>query len=151
MACPYFCPTGKAEGFTWRSKIRPPLGDAHQGECHVQPAQIHQPALEAIETCNLGYAAGRCSRFPANEGPDAVRFCIQADDGVAVSIDYVLERRHLPDSHGRVVYDCGLQVFSGVDDGSLLQSQARAYVQSYLRWKQSGGVKTQKKVAAAKG
>ena len=88
-----------------------------------------------IETCNLGYPSGQCECFPAAAGPDAVRFCIHEDNGTEVSIDYVFERAHLPHAHGRIIYDRRRKGFPGLQDGGLLQHQAKAYVQSYLDWK----------------
>jgi hypothetical protein len=136
MACPYFCPTQRLEAAGWRGKIRPPLGDIYEGECHARPTETHRPGgAVLLEGCNLGYAAGHCGRFPAEDGPEAVRFCVREDSGGAVRIDYVLERGHLPYQHGGLVYDRGLGTWAGVPAGSLLQRQAQAYLESYLIWK----------------
>jgi hypothetical protein len=151
MACPYFCPTRRLEGPAWRSKVRPPLGDAYEGECHARPEQIHQPTREVlVEGCNLGYAAQHCKRFPAGEGPEAVRFCVRADSGAAVSLDYVLERAHLPYEHGHLVYDRGRKSWSGLPAGSLLERQAQTYLESYLSWKDAGGAGAERQTATAK-
>jgi hypothetical protein len=128
--------------------VRPPLGDAYDGQCHAQPGQIHQPTREVlVEACNLGYAAQQCRRFPADDGPEAVRFCVQADSGVRVSIDYVLERAHLPYEHGHLHFDRGRNTWSGLSAGSLLQRQAQAYLESYLTWKDAGGAVALRKEA----
>jgi hypothetical protein len=136
MACPYFCPTQRLAAPGWRGKIRPPLGDLYEGECHARPQEIQQTGgAVLIEGCNFGYAARQCRRFPAVEGPDAVRFCVREDAGGEVRIDYVLERAHLPFEHGGVVYDRALQTWTGTPAGSLLRRQAQAYLESYLTWK----------------
>jgi hypothetical protein len=136
MACPYFCPTRRLDASEWRSRIRPPLGDAYEGECHARPARIHQPARALLlEGCNLGYASSLCSRFPAEAEAEAVRFCVCSDDGVVVAINYVLERAHLPCSHGPIAYDRRLQRWQGIEAGSLMERQAGAYLESYLAWK----------------
>ena len=136
MACPYFCPTQQLEAPGWRGKIRPPLGDLYEGECHARPKEIYRPGgAVLLEGCNFGYAARQCRRFPAEEGPEAVRFCVRDDSGGEVRIDYVLERAHLPYQHGGLVYNRGLNTWTGLQAGSLLQQQAQAYMESYLAWK----------------
>jgi len=135
MACPYFCPTQRLQAAGWRGRIRPPLGDLYEGECHARPKEIYRPGgTVLLEGCNLGYAAQQCRRFPA-EGPEAVRFCVREDNEGEVRIDYVMERAHLPYEHGGLVYDRGLKSWTGLQAGSLLQRQAQAYVESYLAWK----------------
>jgi hypothetical protein len=136
MACPYFCPTQRLDAAGWRSRIRPPLGDLYEGECHARPREIGRPSgAVLLEGCNLGYAARQCERFPSEEGPDAVRFCVRDDAAGKVRIDYVLEQAHLPYEHGGLVYDRGLHAWTGLRAGSLLQRQAQAYLESYLTWK----------------
>jgi hypothetical protein len=120
----------------WRSRIRPPLGDAYEGECHARPSEVHQPARALLlEACNLGYASLQCSRFPRQAEAEAVRFCVRSDTGVEVRIDYVLERAHLPSKHGPIVYDRRLKSWEGLEAGSLMERQAQAYLESYLIWK----------------
>jgi hypothetical protein len=136
MACPYFCPTQRLEAPGWRGKIRPPLGDLYEGECHARPKEIQQAGgAMLIEGCNFGYAARQCGRFPGAEGPDAVRFCVREDAAGEVRVDYVMERAHLPFAHGGLVYDRALRTWTGAPAGSLLQRQAQAYLESYLAWK----------------
>jgi hypothetical protein len=136
MACPYFCPTRRLEASEWRSRIRPPLGDAYEGECHARLTQIYQPARALLlEGCNLGYASTLCSRFPAEAEAEAVRFCVRSDDGAVVGINYVLERAHLPCKHGPITYDRRLKCWQGIETGSLMERQAQAYLESYLAWK----------------
>lgn len=154
MACPYFCPTRRLEAPAWRGKIRPPLGDAFEGECRARADEPHLPPRTLLlEGCNLGYAARQCRRFPEGDGPDAVRFCLQADTEEEVRIDYVLERGHLPFEHGRLAYDRALKSWKGLQAGSLLERQAGAYLESYLAWTAdnhpNGEVKKAKRKRAA--
>lgn len=136
MACPYFYPIRRLEASEWRSRIRPPLGDAYEGECHARPADVHQPPRELmLEGCNLGYASKQCDCFPADAEAEAVRFCVRSDTGVEVQIDYVLERDHLPGRHGPIVYDRQLKRWRGLERAGLLGRQAQAYLESYLTWK----------------
>jgi hypothetical protein len=142
MACPYFCPTQRLEAPGWRGKIRPPLGDLYEGECHARPKEIQQTGgAVLIDGCNFGYAARQCRRFPDVEGPDAVRFCVREDAAGEVRMDYVLERAHLPFEHGGLVYNRALQTWTAAPSGSLapaaslLRRQAQAYLESYLIWK----------------
>jgi hypothetical protein len=136
MACPYFYPTRRLESSEWRSRIRPPLGDAYEGECHANPAEVHQPPRELmLEGCNLGYASQQCRCFPTAAEIEAIRFCVRSDTGIEVCIDYVLERSHLPCKHGPIVYDRRHKSWQGLQPGSLMERQAQAYLESYLSWK----------------
>jgi hypothetical protein len=151
MACPYFCPTQRLQAAGWRGKIRPPLGDLYEGECHARPNEIQRPGgAVLIEGCNFGYAGSQCGRFPGEGAPDAVRFCVREDVGGEVRIDYVLERAHLPHEHGRVVFDRATKAWTGLQAGSLLERQAQAYVESYLAWKDGDPAKSKPQTAKRK-
>ncbi|MEX2300984.1 MAG: hypothetical protein WD733_08620 [Bryobacterales bacterium] len=152
MACPYFSPTRRLNASEWRSRIRPPLGEAYEGECHARPTQIYQPARALLlEGCNLGYASSLCSRFPAEAEAEAVRFCVCSDDGAVVAINYVLERAHLPCKHGPIAYDRRFQRWQGIEAGSLMERQAQAYLESYLAWKDGDKTKGAAQKSEAKG
>jgi len=111
-----------------------PLGDAWTGTCRAVPGEPFRPAETLLNHyCNLGYARGHCTRFPADSGPDAVRFTIVSDDGVALRLYYVLERDHRPFAHGPLEFSVALDEFIRPADGGLTGRQARAYVASYLR------------------
>jgi hypothetical protein len=112
------------------------LGEVYSGEC-TAGAEAFQPGEERLECCNLGYAAGKCPRFPKTKGPDAVRFAISADRDGFIRIAYSVEQDHLPFQQGVIEYSCDGERWRGLDAGSLLQFQAEAYVRSFLRWKQS--------------
>jgi hypothetical protein len=152
MACPYFCPTQRLQAAGWRGRIRPPLGDLYEGECHARPKEINRPGgAVLIEGCNYGYAASQCGRFPGEGAPDAVRFCVHQDLDGRVRIDYVLERAHLPHEHGRVVFDRATKAWAGLRAGSLLERQAQAYLESYLAWKDGDAAARQSQTAAENG
>jgi len=131
MACPYFFPVeARAEA---GQNAMLPLGDSWRGVCRADPRQPWQP--ESSSVCNLGYARGTCARFPATDGPDAVRFAISADAGDSVRIYFVVERDHRPFAHGPLEYLRAREAFSDPPADETISRQARAYVESYLRRK----------------
>ncbi len=136
MACPYFSPTEPLAKQGPPGTLRPPLGQLYAGRCHCRDGETVAPAEELLEEgCNFGYAGAICVRFPGGDGPDAVRFSLAEDDGRDVRIRYAIERDHLPFGHGVAVFKRARGQWSGVD--GLLQSQAAAYLKSYLRWKET--------------
>jgi len=122
-----------------------PLGDAWSGFCHAVPDSPWQPGSETLyPLCNLGYARGRCPRFPAGDAPDAVRFTIRADLGSSLQLYFVLERDHLPVAHGPLEFvpshaapgDAAASgAFRPAPDHPAVARLARAYVDSYFRRK----------------
>lgn len=113
-----------------------PLGGCWSGVCRAAPELPLEPDEALLRpVCNMGYARGRCVRFPARSGPDAVRFTVRADDGSSVRIYYVVERDHHPFAHGPLEYSRALgSLVEPPPDGNLGR-QAQAYVNSYLRRK----------------
>ena len=137
MACPYFCPTDPLPASTWPSKLRPPLGEPYAGVCRARQGEDFRPGEDfLIDVCNLGYPALTCTRFPSQAGPDAVRFSVMADDDRVVRIAYVLEKGHASYENGFLQYDRGANRWSSGKVQPLLQRQADAYLNSYLRHKQ---------------
>jgi hypothetical protein len=131
MPCPYFYPVGQ---LAWPSAPKLPLGDAYAGLCHADPAIPVDPDPAALkDCCNLGYARGKCARFPLNGGPDAVRFTVVADADGTILIYWVREKNHRPFDHGPLAYSCAAEVFAAADLDAALRQQAHAYVASYLR------------------
>ena len=131
MPCPYFLP---ARQFVWPSAPILPLGDAYQGSCQADPAQVAPPPAESlVDLCNLGYARGRCPRFPQDEGPDAVRFAVVKDADGVISISWVRERDHHPFDHGRLEYQNDRLLTPAAPLPAVTIGQAQAYVSSYLR------------------
>ena len=134
MACPYFFPVEA------RAQAGPnamlPLGDAWDGVCRAVPDRPWQPDESILRAlCNLGYARGSCARFPAVDGPDAVRFAVSHDDGACLRIYLVVERDHHPFSHGPLEYSRAGGAFVEPPADETTNRQARAYVESYLRRK----------------
>jgi hypothetical protein len=133
MPCPYFYPLGQ---LVWPSAPRLPLGDAYAGLCQADPATPADPDPAALkDCCNLGYARGRCTRFPATDGPDAVRFSVVQDAEGSIRIYWVREKNHRPFDHGPLEYSRAAEGFTGETVSTALRQQAHAYVASYLRRK----------------
>ncbi len=132
MSCPYFDPVAPQVPHSGPESAMLPLGDAWAGICRATPDQPWQPDHATLgPLCNLGYARGSCVSFPRDDGPDAVRFTVSGDDGATVRLYYVIERNHHPFAHGPLIHTS-----AGVPAASpLLERQAQAYVQSYLRRK----------------
>lgn len=136
MPCPYFYPVGH---LAWANAPRLPLGDAYSGFCHADPnAQADPGATTIRDLCNLGYARGRCSRFSAADGPDAIRFSVVRDRGEFITIYWVRERDHQPFDHGPLEYSVPAGTFTSPPAAGLIEQQARAYLGSYLRRKPGG-------------
>jgi hypothetical protein len=134
MACPYFYPVEARAG-----SATLPLGGWWKGVCQAVPGapQAEAGAGSWCDTnCNLGYARGQCARFPAGEGPDAVRFAISSHDSTAIRIYYIVERDHQPFAHGRLEYSLPAAGFVTPPETATLARQAQAYVESYLRRKE---------------
>ena len=107
-----------------------PLGESWSGFCRALPNQAH-PVRDAC--CNLGYARGNCVRFPAGDGPDAVRFTISRHEAAGLHIYYVIERNHQPFAHGAREYSFAARALTAPLEPETLARQAHAYVESYLR------------------
>jgi len=117
-----------------------PLGGHWAGDCSAAPGLTCQPDAATLRAlCNLGYARGACSRFPDDDGPDAVRFTISGDDGATLRLYYVVERNHHPFAHGPLAWSLALAAFAEPPASQALHRQACAYVESYLQRK-SGAV-----------
>lgn len=136
MACPFFYPIERFDDKTWAKRPRLPLGDPYTGFCHADPMKEWMPDQGTLrELCNLG-AARNCSRFPAEGGPDAVRFSVTSDQNSVLRIMYVHERNHETVDHGVLEYSIATgQFLSGAETPELLRKQARAYAESYQRRK----------------
>ena len=127
MACPFFNPT---EAFSWKAWPNPPrmpLGDPYAGVCTAQEGPAPDERLRTC--CNTGYARGACPHFPGGDAPDAVRFGIAGRKGGVATIRYVVERDHHPFDDGTIE----LEEKAHGDDAKLLERQARAFLDSYLR------------------
>ena len=137
MACPYFCPTDPLPASTWPGKLRPPLGEPYAGVCRACEGEDFRPGEDfLVDVCNLGYPALTCARFPGGAGPDAVRFSVMADDDRVVRIAYVVEKGHASYENGFLEYDRAANRWRSRKVQPLLQRQADAYLNSYLRKEQ---------------
>jgi hypothetical protein len=87
------------------------------------------------ELCNRGYPRNRCPRFPSGEGPDMVRFSVTADQGDILRIYYVVEKNGSPMEYGDIEYEVATRRFRASLAGGMLERQAQAYAESYLRRK----------------
>ena len=136
VACPYFYPLEPRASEADSRTSMLPLGDLWAGTCRALPGEGCEPEEAAVRPlCNLGYARGQCSRFPADSpDADAVRFTVRRDDGRSLHLYYVLERDHHPFGHGPLQYSMASAAFSQPLSALLLR-QAEAYVASYLRRK----------------
>lgn len=113
-----------------------PLGDLWGGECRLPDSLPATPGSAVLpDTCNLGYARGRCPRFPDGPGPDAVRFAVASHTAETVSLRFSIERGHLPFAHGPLVFSITGRCLTAPPPGNLLRRQAEAYLESYLRRK----------------
>ncbi len=111
------------------------MGDPHTGVCTAFQGEIPDQRLRTC--CNTGYARGACPSFPGGDAPDAVRFgIIERSRGLA-TIQYVIERDHLPHDQG-ILEIAESQLHTG--QGEILERQARAYLASYLRRNSNGEV-----------
>jgi hypothetical protein len=138
MACPYFYPLRRHAAKSQALPLPLPLGDAWTGVCRSAADPPLEPEAVVLDSiCCLGYARGRCQRFPNDDaGPDAVRFTITRDSEASLEVHYVLERDHHPFAHGRLRYLVPLQRFQEEPAGEILARQAAAYVESYL-WRRA--------------
>ncbi len=136
MACPYFFPVEKFADKAWAKPPRLPLGDPYTGLCCADPLREWRPDEATLrDLCNRGYARRRCSRFPDDASPDAVRFTVSADLGSVLKLYYVIEKNRSPVEHGPMEYSSETGQLLPDTAGGLLQKQAQAYIDSYLRRK----------------
>ena len=110
-----------------------PLRDFWAGVCHAESAAFEPDERVLHECCNMGYARGKCSRFPSGSGPDTVRFAITADSGQMILVSFATEKDHYPHSHGVLEFSRAAGKFQTANADSLLEKQAGAYLASYLR------------------
>jgi hypothetical protein len=141
MACPYFYPTSRLEGGGWGVAPRLPLGDAYGGECRAEDATFEPDEKRTRQTCNVGYARGRCERFPPDAHADAVRFHVAEDAGERIRIQYIFEKDCWPGEHGVLEYSVGERRFTGSGGDGILRIQAGVFLESYLRRRDEGNSK----------
>ena len=119
------------------AKTLRPLRNFWSGMCHAEAAQPFEQSDEHIlsDCCNMGYARGKCSRYPAANGPDAVRFTVVRDAEPMIHVSFAVEKNHLPYAQGLLEYSRTEQAFVVNHPNRLIEQQARAYLAGYLRVK----------------
>lgn len=129
MACPFFLPVARFDDRTWSIPPRLPLGEPFAGECHAA-AEIATPDDATLrQCCNRGYGRGQCPRFPEHSDADAVRFHVIEQRNAELRIQYVFEKECWPVRHGVIEYGGTLRGATG----AVLERQAAAFAESYLR------------------
>lgn len=111
--------------------------------CRAIPTQARPPEESVLRrVCHLGYGRGKCLRFPADDpGPDAIRFTISRHEADSLHLYYVLERDHHPFAHGPLEYSIATRRLVQAPANEILERQAEAYAESYLRRKAAAGVR----------
>jgi hypothetical protein len=119
------------------AKTLRPLRSLWSGNCHAEAGVSFEQADEHLlsDCCNMGYARGKCSRFPEGPGPDAVRFTVVRDAGRMVLLSFAIEQDHLPYAQGALEYSRADQAFIASHPNPVVEKQAVAYLASYLRCK----------------
>ena len=129
MACPHFEPIKhRADTGTLL-----PLRDFWFGVCRADAAGFQPDERLLSDCCNMGYARGKCSRFPQAAGPDSVRFTIARDADQRILVSFAVERDHRPHSQGSLEFSRTAGTFASLNSDPLIEKQAGAYVASYLR------------------
>jgi hypothetical protein len=135
MSCPYFYPVQPLVGEADARTPLLPLGNLWSGMCRAVPSQARAPEESVLRrVCHLGYARGKCLRFPADDpGADAVRFTLSRDEAGSLHLYYVLERDHHPFAHGPLEYCLSTRRLVQAPSNEILARQAEAYAENYLR------------------
>jgi hypothetical protein len=137
MPCPYFIPTERFDDAGWAHAKRLPLGAGFRGLCGAPGHAGTVPTDEELKhECNLGYARN-CSRLPKERDSDAVRFSVLRDRDGQVSICYISELNYLPHEQGTLHYALEQKCWSDSKAGSNVKTLAQAFLESYLRKRDS--------------
>jgi hypothetical protein len=109
-----------------------PLGDVYRGECRSQ-SEPYVPDDDRLFLCNMGYARDECPRFPAESRADQTRFAIASDVPPLLMIRVVQESAWRPLVSVTVEFDLERQVWISALADPIIQRQAEAYLEAYLR------------------
>jgi len=131
MACPFFYPVDRFDNGPWAVPPRLPLGDPYRGECRASDSAFAPDEQHVRAVCNLGYGRNRCDHFPQSSASDAVRFHIAEDAGELIRIQFIFEKDCWPREHGTI--ECSAASGASSADNAILQKQAGAFLDSYLR------------------
>lgn len=131
MSCPFFIPREPADDIAFPHPERLPLGRSWRGACSAPGHE--QAALDPkeLESCNLGYAHS-CARLPQERSSDAMRFVASHDGEGQVSLQFVLEREHLPVAHGRLLFDVRMGIWLPPHPDGRIQRKAECFLDAYL-------------------
>jgi hypothetical protein len=110
-----------------------PLGDPYAGECRATNPTSQPDDDRLRRSCNLGYSAASCDRFPSGSDCDAARFHVTEDAGSTIRIQYIFEKSCWPQRQGSLEYSVNSNGFSDSCAEEILERQAAAFVESYLR------------------
>lgn len=125
-------PDTRADAELWPHRQRLPLGDGFVGRCMAPGRDGVTPDEAALkEFCNIGYASG-CAHLPADRKADVVRFAVVRDGGDTLSLDWVLERAHLPVEHGKLEYDAREARWHVLHGDRCVQRMAECFMETYL-------------------
>ena len=95
---------------------------------------VSQPDEDRLRKfCNLGYGSGSCDRFPSDSNCDAARFHVAKDAGQLIHIQYIFEKSCWPLRQGSLEYSVNSNRFSLSCSEEIVERQAAAFVESYLR------------------
>ena len=127
MACPFFIPTERIDGFKFPDRL--PLAAGFSGVCGAPGQMLAKPSDEELrEQCNLGHA--HCGRLPAERVADSVRFSARAERHT-VTVRFVFEKGCRPAGGGVMVYDEREQRWMTTIDDEKLQRQAECFLQAW--------------------
>ena len=132
MSCPFFIPREAADDIAFPHPGRLPLGRGWRGACSVPGHEQATLGPKELESCNLGYAKS-CSRLPRERSSDAMRFAVVRDSKGQVSVEFVLEREHLPVAHGRLQFDRQSRNWTPPHPDERIQSKAERFLEAYLK------------------
>lgn len=136
MACPFFMPKEKFDG--WPNRPRLPLGHGWQGFCTAPGHEGERPSdRELKDFCNFGYAK-RCSRLPDKRACDAVRFAVSREVANKIVVCFVCELDHRPAEHGELEYDAAAGSWTVPHRDACVLKMAECYLESYLERRGKG-------------
>jgi len=121
------------EGSAWSIPPRLPLGDPYLGECRATVPGSTPDEGRLRRLCNFGYGSGACDRFPADADSDAVRFHLADAGDKLIQVQYIFEKSCWPLREGWLEYSVNSARFSRSCSEEILERQAQAFVESYLR------------------
>jgi len=124
-------PRERADDIAFPHPGRLPLGRSWRGTCSAPGHEQATLNPKELESCNLGYAKS-CSRLPKERFSDAMRFVVLGNAESRVSLEFVLERAHLPVGHGRLQFDQRSGNWLSPHPDPRIQRKAECFLAAYL-------------------